>query len=203
MHVKRNAERGNVLFLILIAVALFAALAFVVAQSSRTGSGDAERDKAKLAAANIMNQVTAVRTAVGRLLIRGCGAELLNFENNLDTVHVNPNAPTDGHCDIFGSAGGGVIARTADQAAVASDNRFYYSGSSSISGIGTTCGTPDCADLTINLSGVGQALCLALNAANGNRLDFGNLPADTQSICPFEGTFDCNGNGSADRKSVV
>lgn len=196
-HNKRIAERGNILFLILIAVALFAALSFVIMNSSRSGGGDAERDKAKLAAANILNQVTAVRTAVGRLLIAGCGADQLNFANDLDTLHVNPNAPVDGHCDIFEATGGGVIARTADRAAVVSDPNFYYSGSSAISEIGTTCTNPDCGDLTFNLIGVTQALCLQLNATNGIRLPIANLPTDTQSICPYEGTFDCNGNGTA------
>ncbi len=194
-HQKRKNERGNVLFLILIAVALFAALSFVIANSSRLGGGDVDNDKAKLASASIMNQVTSVRTAVSRLVIAGCDSDQLNFANINDAVHVNPSAPADGGCDIFGPRGGGVIARTADRADVVSDPNFYFSGSSAISGNGTTCTSPECGDLTINLIGVAQAVCLQLNKANGIELPIGSLPTDTQSICPYRGTFDCNGNG--------
>ena len=92
---KRRSEHGNVLFLILIAVALFAALSYVVTQSSRSGSGNIGKEDAKLAAAEILNYVTSVQTAVQTLMLRReCGINKLTFDNPFDNnAHVNPNAP--------------------------------------------------------------------------------------------------------------
>ena len=197
LYQTRQAERGNMLFLILIAAALFAALSYVVAQSSRSGGGDAARDKARLAAADIMNQATAVQTSVGRLLIGGCLDTDLSFESGNDTVHVNPGAPVDNHCHVFHPAGGGTPPRQADPQ-YAGDPRFYYVSSSAITNIATTCTDPSCADLTMNLYDVGEVLCEELNTANGYRVAVTDLPTDTQAGCPFEGTYDCAGNGNAE-----
>lgn len=60
----KTSEAGNVLFLILIAVALFAALSYVVTQSSRSGSGDTSTEQAKLLMAQIDSLSAALSTAM-------------------------------------------------------------------------------------------------------------------------------------------
>lgn len=56
-----DAKRsGNVLFLILIAVALFAALSYVVAHSGRSSAGSTSRELAKLQAAQILGYFTSL-----------------------------------------------------------------------------------------------------------------------------------------------
>lgn len=193
----RNDERGNVLFLILIAAALFAALSYVVVQSSRSGGGDAAREKYALDASEIQGYVTALQTAVGRLLINGCNLDNLNFDNEADGgLHTNPNAPTNNSCDVFHPAGGGVPLKT-PMGKWASDPVFYYSGSSAVTGIGTTCATPECSDLVLVMRGVHQGLCLALNKGTGFNV-FADLPIDTQQACPYVGTMDCAGNDAAE-----
>ena len=59
-------QSGNVLFLILIAVALFAALSYAVTSSTRSGGGDASRENSAVLAAQLIQQATAMQTAVER-----------------------------------------------------------------------------------------------------------------------------------------
>jgi len=61
-------QKGNVLFLILIAVALFAALSYAVTQSSRSG-GDATKETNVINTAALTQYPNSVRTAVLRMII--------------------------------------------------------------------------------------------------------------------------------------
>lgn len=63
-------QKGNVLFLILIAVALFAALSYAVTQSSRSG-GDASKETNVINTAALTQYPNSVRTSVLRMIIAG------------------------------------------------------------------------------------------------------------------------------------
>ncbi|HEY8190982.1 MAG TPA: hypothetical protein VIG74_01055, partial [Alphaproteobacteria bacterium] len=62
----RKGERGNVLFLILIAVALFAALSYAVTQSSRSGGGDANSETNLINSATLTQYPAGLRTSIIR-----------------------------------------------------------------------------------------------------------------------------------------
>ena len=68
---KRSGERGNVLFLILIAVALFAALSYAVTQSTRSGSGDASGETNLISSAQLTQYPAGIRTSIVRMIIAG------------------------------------------------------------------------------------------------------------------------------------
>ena len=65
-------QSGNVLFIILIAVALFAALSYAVVGSSRNTGGNIDDENTHLIASEILNYVSSVETAFTRLRARGC-----------------------------------------------------------------------------------------------------------------------------------
>lgn len=73
-------EKGNVLFLILIAVALFAALSYVVTQSTRSNGGSAEREKGLLSSAQIAQYPTSLRTAITRMALSDISIEVIRFD---------------------------------------------------------------------------------------------------------------------------
>lgn len=79
-------ERGNVLFLILIAVALFAALSYAVTSSTRSGGGDASSEKVETQYSRIANGLINGSTIVTRMRISGC-----NFSDIPFTVWLSKN----------------------------------------------------------------------------------------------------------------
>lgn len=98
-------ERGNVLFLILIAVALFAALSYVVVHSSRTSAGSVDQEGIKLKAAKILQYVSSVRVATQRLYVSG---------KHIDEIQIHKTGEQTAVCDpdplcVFGPTGGGAI----------------------------------------------------------------------------------------------
>lgn len=70
------SQRGNVLFLILIAVALFAALSYAVTKST-SGGGNADNEQLSLHVSTALNQVSSIRTEFMRRTISGGTLALL------------------------------------------------------------------------------------------------------------------------------
>jgi hypothetical protein len=107
---KRNAPRsqtskkGNILFLILIAVALFAALSYTVTQMGRTPGNTIENEKTKLSQAEIDSYTAQLNQGKTRL-------ELIN---NCQTIDYTPPADQvagDKSCHMFHPDGAGVAYR--------------------------------------------------------------------------------------------
>jgi hypothetical protein len=80
IQIQRRSEKGNVLFLILIAVALFAALSYVVTQSTRSGTGGTENEKNILNSAQMTQYPTALRTSLIRMVLAGVAVENVKFD---------------------------------------------------------------------------------------------------------------------------
>jgi hypothetical protein len=107
-------QKGNVLFVVLAAIALFAGLVMAMTRSDNTNSAAVlSQAEAKLHAASIMRFGSDVEQAVRRLTtIGGCDIEEVSFErapfDGSDTDYVNPNSPTDKSCHVFHGSGGQV-----------------------------------------------------------------------------------------------
>ena len=93
-------QSGNVLFIILIAVALFAALSFAVTQSGRSGIDDGSAEKAELDQAVIDNYLACINAGTMKLqIIRGCTT--FNYDPPADWGNENKD------CHIFHPEGAG------------------------------------------------------------------------------------------------
>lgn len=80
MTFKQKNERGNALFLILIAVALFAALSYAITQSGRGGGSGVDKETVVITSGQVVEQPAAVRTAVTRMIITGVAAASVKFD---------------------------------------------------------------------------------------------------------------------------
>lgn len=189
----RSSERGNAVIFILLAVALFAGLAYTIMRGAKSGQGNLTAGQTKLAAQKILNYAGLVEKTVNKLRTRGCSENDLSFENPYDPYHTNPAAPAE--CKIFDSNGGNISALQADTNwfLVANDPVFYYTQGDPIKDVGTTCTAGSCAELNLNIWAINEQLCNELNRQLGH--NFTTIPTDELWGCPLDnGEYDCNGD---------
>ncbi|MCD8562656.1 MAG: hypothetical protein LRY54_01005 [Alphaproteobacteria bacterium] len=169
----RMRERGNVLFLILIAVALFAALSYAVTSSTRTSSGTTDGETNLINSAQITQYPASVRTAVVRMMINGVAADQLEFNgpNEFSALtDTDPSNPGFKGYGVFHPNGGGATLVTAppevmenNQPGVWGFDSYYQ-----VEGIGTTStGDYSANDIVAFLPGVARAACRRLNEELG------------------------------------
>lgn len=157
----RQGEKGNVLFLILIAVALFAALSYAVTQSTRSGSGDASGETNLINSAQLAQYPAGVRTSVVRMIIAGTSVEQLLFN-----APANFADASDQSFLVFHPSGGGAVFQKAPNEVMASGNQadWIFTSDYEIEEIGTTgVASPVGNDVIAILPGVAQNVCRKIN----------------------------------------
>lgn len=171
---KYSSSRGSALFIILIAVVLFGALSYAVANMMRSDAGDDLSDeKAKLYANEIMDYARSMREAVQHLRIsNGCSDTDVSFKNDSASGY---GSSTNTDCQVFHPDGGGM-SWTEPNPAIDS-NGWLINAVHCYNEIGTTgsC-TSSNADLTLDLLFVPKNVCIALNDFLGVSNPSGNPP---------------------------
>ncbi len=173
-------QSGNALFLILIAVALFAALSYAVTQSGR-GGGSIDREQAAIDASLIANHIAQVRTAVQRLSVLSCNDNQITFENSvyrgggagpfgsglMAPPGTNSFSPASEICHVYEPEGGGLTPIILDIADDGSGTDWSQNGhpwfqAEAIPGVGST--EPD---LIMVMPHISDEVCLAYNTSLG------------------------------------
>ena len=161
---KRNQD-GNVLFLILIAVALFAALSYAVTQSTRSGGGSTSNETAGINAAQTTQYPASVRTAVVRMIIGGVDATNLEFNASSEFGTL-----TSTDLGVFHPNGGGATHVFAPSVVMAdgSPGEWFFNPEFEIVNIGTSTSSSDAGnDYLAFLPGITQSLCTRINSDLG------------------------------------
>lgn len=168
----RQSEHGNVLFLILIAVALFAALSYAVTQSTRSGGGSTERETVLLNSATLTQYPTALRTSVVRLILSGTAAEGLSFETPSDAQFGGVSASV----QVFHPTGGGAVFQTPPSEAIVDSSlgQWSFNANFEVPQIGQTGAGGN--ELIAFLPGVSSSICKRLNE------EFGLTTVDASGI---------------------
>ncbi len=182
----RRGERGNVLFLILIAVALFAALSYAVTSSSRSGGGDANSETNLISSAQITQYPATLRTSIIRMVVsNNVESEDLEFNrpvdfDDLDTESHGVFHPDGGNAtysnapeDIMNTATGNTNA----------EGRWYFNAENEILFVGRSTAaagadaTPDDTDSDIIafLPDIKESICRRIN----EELGITGIPVET------------------------
>ncbi|MCB1783699.1 MAG: hypothetical protein KDI13_06845 [Alphaproteobacteria bacterium] len=161
-------QSGNVLFLILIAVALFAALSYAATSSMRGGGSDVTSENNLIKSSTMSQYAASIRTAITRLTVNNrCEITELSFEappfDGSDSNYVNPSSPADLSCHIFAPNGGAVSRLPAPQDT--NDGRDWAYIEARVLQVGTdqtACGI-DCNEILLILGGLRKSICEKIN----------------------------------------
>ena len=99
------SQNGSALFMILIAVALFAALSFAISQQRDSGKA-LSTEKVRLLASDVIDMGNKMADTVAQMRLRRIAPEKISFENAIVTGYANAGC-TSGTCKVFEYAGGG------------------------------------------------------------------------------------------------
>ena len=164
-----HKESGNVLFYILIAVAMLAALSFAVSQGSRGSGQTISAERAKLLASEIIEYSNDICTAASQIKLRGIDDTELCFDHTSWGANDYDHAGcTDDFNKIFHITGAGLTWKNAPSEAMDSnatpDNLYHIYGDNAVEDIGTTCASASCSDLILVVDELQEIICQHINA---------------------------------------
>lgn len=192
----RLKEAGNVLFIILIAVALFAALAYAVTQSTRSGGGDASKETTILLASQIVQYGIPLQTSIERMRIsNGCTDTQISFENPIISGYTNASSPANYNCHVFRPEGGSIAFQSPPSDVLDQSKSLYPNYGSYVytvnyvSNLGTD-DNPTGRELMVLLPYLKRDICIAINDKLGVGTK-GSEPADANGY--MGSSFNWNG----------
>lgn len=168
---KRQREAGNVLFLILIAVALFAALSYAVTQSTRSGGGDASKEKSLVSSASVTQYPASIKTAIVRMIVsNGVTANELLFHKPVDFTDLTTAALQ--KRAVFYPTGGGATYTDGplDVSSTTTGNPWVFNATNEVKNIGTTATsgvTTATADIIAFLPNMSASVCSKIHEQLG------------------------------------
>lgn len=106
---KRRGERGSIIFMLLIVVAMFAALGYAVTQSLQTGQGTLDKvsdDKMSLALSELRTTVMDTRLAIQNMVMNGVSVDTI--DSSYGAYYPLNTDCTSSACKLYDPAGGGL-----------------------------------------------------------------------------------------------
>lgn len=175
-----RTQRGNILFLILLAVVLFAALSYAVTAAMRGGTKDGSSEDANLLASQIIQNAALIESTIQRLvLVNACSDTEISFwedsdgngSRNTADNYYNPNERVDFSCNLFHSNGGGLAsvavpsdALDASFSTISGYGEYFFIKDLQMMGVGTSdCSDGSCRDLALIITGLTRAVCQELS----------------------------------------
>ncbi len=160
-----KSEKGNALWFILLAVALFGVLAAIISRSNSSIDQTGSVEKTRVKASSLLRFGKSTQQSVQQMMInQGISENDLDFVE-IDTDHDNINCNSD-NCEVFSQDGGGISYRTPQQVLSLSNftENWHISTSNTVSEFG--CDTTDnsCTELLLVLKNIPKSVCLQINS---------------------------------------
>ena len=180
----RKSESGNVIFYILIAVALLASLSFAVSQGNRGSSQQVSEERARLIASEIIEYANIMTSAVSQIRLRGTDLSALCFDHtSWGASDYNHAGCGDDLNKIFHPSGAGLdwsnAPAEAMDASASPDNLWHIYGDNEIQNVGSTTGDANGADLILLADEISLPVCQKLNELLGVTAANTAPPTDT------------------------
>lgn len=166
----RQSERGNVLFLILIAVALFAALSYAVTQSTRSGGGDASSETSLVNSSQITQYPASIKTSITRMNVsNSISPDQLIFDPPSNFSALSGTQQTQA---VFypSPTGGGATYQQAPANVMATPalGTWIFNAENEVINIGTDADATGLSnDIIAFLPGISQTICNRINSQLG------------------------------------
>ena len=181
----KSGQKGNVLFMILIAIVLFAGLTYAISNSNR-GTSNMDRERGSISATDFLSYGQGMEKMTARMLGNDISENGISFENSIwkqydgtDVMGANASC-TVADCKMFDPAGGGQTPKTFAQQSVSSPaNADVQSGhgvvySLKVAGVGSTAH-----DLVLMIAVIDQNTCKQINTSLGITNPSDAPPADS------------------------
>ena len=183
-------DAGNVLFMILIAVAALASLTFSVMQSQRGASLNLNKEQVATQIDEMISYAALVERGLNAALLEGgCDLTEVSFDHpdrpdyNSANQYLNPNSPVDYSCHIFDPdtgavSGGGVPYKLPPSLSVSVGTTAGYEIIRlRVDGIGTSNASWEAVDLVL-AAGVTEDMCILINDKLGITNPSGTPPVE-------------------------
>ncbi len=166
---KRQGERGNVLFLILIAVALFAALSYAVTQSTRSGGGDASNEKSLVSSAALTQYPASLKTTIVRMMVsNNVSVDELTFDtpSNFSSQLTSDTLRT---ANVFypGLGGGATYVKAPTDVISSGPGDWIFNARNRVANIGSDATDASAVDIVAILPNVKQSVCSKVHSQLG------------------------------------
>lgn len=181
-------QSGNVLFMILIAIFLLGGLTVLMSRTSGQSDDTGDKEKSSIYLSDVLRQAAFFQLAVSQLMLQGCSEGQLNFYDSTNSIAViNPNAPSDGRCDIFGTTGAGAPS----DAQTGNPEEWVFSATKCVYGLGAGS-MATCVDAQHELRAVIKLTkqeCIQINRMVGVANTATDPPEDDEGTIPFDGSY--------------
>jgi hypothetical protein len=186
---RKKSQSGNAVIIVLVAIALFAALAYTFTRGAQTGQGNISAGQARIGAQEILSYSSLIERRIANLLSKGCSEQMLSFANTLYRLQNNTlifaaghnaNAPSDFSCDLFATNGGNIqpviFEPYVNRSITLTPTMIRHGHVNFVMSRAAGVGNAAQAELLLAIPYVPQNLCLEINKQLGVPATAGGLP---------------------------